>query len=828
MVQTLRLGDDFEREIKGGETQSFALTLSAGQFVYITVDQRHIDVVVALTAPGGQRVVSMDSPNGDIGLEPLAAIAGASGDYRVEVTAAKGANTGHYRLKVQNVRTPTPEDVQRVQGEALFSEGLQLFYGASAEKYRGAITKCLEASGHFKAIQEPYRLALVLNIVGLSWARLSDHKKALEYYQQALPLFRQVASINGEADVLNNLGGSSDFIGEVDKAMDYYLQALDRYRAAGFRHGEADPLNNLGKVFSDRGEFQKALDSYEKALALFRDIGDVRRQAIVLDNIGLVYALLGDPDKSLQYSEQALPLRRAAKQKGGEATTLQKIGFAYGLKGDTAKSLEYFNKALPLHREAGDKAGEAITLNSLGLAQSVLGDQQAALDSLESSLALRRAAGDRRGEAITMSNMGRVYHLRGELDKSLQNYNDALSIFKAVGDQRFEARTLKGLAELERDRKNLTVALSHITTAIDRIELIRQVREDDLRASFFASMRDYYELQIDVLMQLHEQNPGEGHDVAAFQTSERARARVLLESLNQAQVEIRQGAPGDLLDREQKLLHLMSAKAEYRLRRFNRMTPAERESTRVDLDALLDQFRELQSEIKTRSPRYSALVQPQPLSLKEIQERVLGPGTLLLEYALGERRSYLWVVGPSSIKSFELGPGREIQTAARRVYELLTARNLAVKFETARERSDRIARGDQEFPRAAEALSRLVLAPAAAELGKNRLVIVGEGALQSIPFSALPAPNSGGVPLLVDHEIVSQSSASVISAIRQEEIKRKQPPKTLAILADPVFEAADPRVAVRNREIPAGNRVRTSAVSESVLPRLPFTRREAE
>jgi hypothetical protein len=78
-------------------------------------------------------------------------------------------------------------------------------------------------------------------------------------------------------------------------------------------------------------------------------------------------------------------------------------------------------------------------------------------------------------------------------------------------------------------------------------------------------------------------------------------------------------------------------------------------------------------ERELASPRYAALTQPVPLSLKEIQTQLLDENTLLLEYALGEEKSFVWAVTPPSIKSFGLPKQAEIEAAARRVYDLITA-----------------------------------------------------------------------------------------------------------------------------------------------------------
>ena len=90
----------------------------------------------------------------------------------------------------------------------------------------------------------------------------------------------------------------------------------------------------------------------------------------------------------------------------------------------------------------------------------------------------------------------------------------------------------------------------------------------------------------------------------------------------------------------------------------------------------------------------------------------------------------------------------------------------------------------------------MLLGPVAARMVGKRILVVTDGALQYLPFAALPIPGGPGepVPMVVDHEVVSLPSASVLAVLRQETKGRKPPAGAIAVLADPVFEADDPRL----------------------------------
>jgi CHAT domain-containing protein len=241
----------------------------------------------------------------------------------------------------------------------------------------------------------------------------------------------------------------------------------------------------------------------------------------------------------------------------------------------------------------------------------------------------------------------------------------------------------------------------------------------------------------------------------------------------------------------------------------------------------------VQASIRKISPQYAALTRPQPLGFKEIQQQ-LDAGTLLLEYSLGEERSYLWAVSVDSLKTYVLPKRAEIQNLAQKVYETLIARSVT-KLETSAQRKSRIAEADVEFQKTATELSRMILEPAAGDLGTKRLVIVAEGALQYVPFAALSVPGVVYQPLILRHEVISLPSASAFAVQRENLANREPAPKTLAVIADPVFSFGDPRVKpgsdspvqIATRSLEHGPAASTG-VGQLSIARLPFTRWEAD
>ncbi|RPH55063.1 CHAT domain-containing protein, partial [bacterium] len=362
------------------------------------------------------------------------------------------------------------------------------------------------------------------------------------------------------------------------------------------------------------------------------------------------------------------------------------------------------------------------------------------------------------------------------------------------------------LARLEKDRGDLTRSLALVQQSVEIIEHLRtSVVSQDLRASFLASKQAHYELQIDILMALHESQPDKGHAAEALRVSEQARARSLLEILQEGGADIRQGAPPDLLERERLLRAEVGERELQRLkvRSDQEATPERLDEAQKRLDESLEAYREIQERLLESSPRYAALTQPRPLEVAKIQAGVLDGGALLLEYALGTERSYLWAVTPASVESFPLPARDRIEGLASRYYGLLTARNQPDKTR------ERLTRMDTETEQVSAELSAMLLGPVRHLLKDQPLLVVSDGALQYIPFSALPVP--GTTTLLIQkHAVVNLPSASALAVLREEILNRPAAPLTLAVLADPVFQKDDDRLARLPRPGDVADRSSTS------------------
>ena len=688
-----------------------------------------------------------------------------------------------------------------------------------------------------KSINDRSGQLFTLSIMATAYQYMGDMQRALALYDESLVIAKELNDHAREGTILNNVCAVYDSVGNYQQALDHCNRALTFRRDAGDQLGKAVSLNNLANVYASLGDFQQALDIYRQSQQAYKALDNRAGQAVALNQFGWAYATLGDYDKAIDFYNRSIAIFTADGDQYRLGNVLNNLAVAYTLAGDYQKALELNLKVLPLRRLVHNNEGEGITLLNTANAYAKLDKKQEALESYNRALEILRG-GNPRQRAGALRNLGSLYVDLNEPQKATASFDEALNISKGVGDRAGEAATLAARARFEVDRGNLSEAKRLTETALATAESLRvNLKSQQLRAAFFASVREYHQLYIETLMRLHEAHPAEGYDALALQASENARARSLRELLMEAKAQIRQGVDPSLVEREQKLRQEISAKAEVQMRLLSdKHNQEDGAKVTKELDALANEYEEVQTKIRQNSPRYAALTQPSTLSLKEIQSQLLDDNTLLLEYSLGEKRSYLWVVEPGLLKSFALPKRADIEATARRVYELITAPDRRVPNEPADERGGRLARADAEYPEAIARLSQVLLGPAAAELKTKRLLIVGEGVLQYVPFTALMEPTNEQAPLIVGHEIVTLPSASVLDVLRQEARSRTAASKLIAVFADPVFEAADARLAGNKQSSPTqitaasdGDEVKRSAEESGLgsFPRLRFSREEA-
>lgn len=656
-----------------------------------------------------------------------------------------------------------------------------------------------------------------------------DLRGALDTHARALPLARSARDHWLEARTLLNMAYSQSDLSQLEEAEDNYRRSLELWERLDEKRFKALTLIALGRLFLRLGENQNAVDHFEEAMRLIDPMGDDVWKASILAGFGEVSFKMGLNDRAVVHYEDTLELFRSAGLRMAVVEVLFYLGEVLLASGRSEEALNRLTEALDLSRELGIARWEAVSLGSIGTVHRASGEMNRALEFYR--LALAKLPEDAlRYRALILNALGAAYRDLSQPAPAVDAFTKALELSRASADRFQEASSLYYLAEAAASAGDLVAARADLERAIELAESLRgRVLSRDLRASYLASVHDYYELYIDVLMRASAGS--ESLIEEAFRVSERARARSLLESLAESRIDFRKGVEEDLLARELRVRELYNAKA------LREMELLEQGGDKAQLDPLENEmallsaeYDRIQSQIRSESPNFATLTQPQPSTIQEIQGDLLDDESLLLEFALGKERSFLWVVSNKGVSAATLPARSEIEGRARRLYELLTTRQRQGDESPSQWRRQ-LQQADFDYAREARELGRILLGPAESEIRQHdRLIIAAEGALQYVPFGALPLGGDEGagpedVPLILRHQVVRAPSASVVAAIRRARKKQPGGVSKIAVFADPVFGAEDSRIGTRGAQFQVQEELAPLQLS---MPRLAATRLEAE
>jgi CHAT domain-containing protein len=686
---------------------------------------------------------------------------------------------------------------RRIYGEILSNLGEIDYAKGNLVKSSADFESALKLFDELGERQDQARVHLFKGYIAGS---IGDSDNAIAEITHAQSLYQQVSDKSGEGLCLTALGLSNSQQRDEARAIELHRQARDIFRSMGNRQNEAIALNALGQTYEFLNEYGVALDNYQEALHLFQDIGAADLTSLTTFKIGRAYRLLGDSTQALAYHEKSLRLSKAAGDHRVTAMALSDIAVIYAAEGNREKTIRQFRRIIRFY--AANK--------------------------------------DRRGQANTLNSLGDFFFAKGDKREALNVYTNALDLSEQIGGEAARMSCLYNVARTQRDLGALPAALSNIERSIAMAEQLRSnVASPDYRASYFSGVSKQYEFLIDILMQLDRQQPNKGFAAKALRASENSRARSLIDLITQSGADIRQDDPA-LLAKERELQGLTRAQAQYQMELAMKgsRAPESAEVTRK-INELKSTYQQIEAQLRDQTLRFKILGEAAPPSIEQIQSQLLDDNSMLLEYALGDERSYLWAITRTSFKSYDLPSRRIVEDSALDVYKLITSRQTIAGDASANTASD-VAEADRLYPEKASQLSRTLLGPVADQLGTRRLIVVTEGILQYIPFDALPTPKSnsasqidprepGEPPLLVDtNEVITLPSLATLAAIRREKHNVAAADKIVAVLADPVFSASDDRVhpdntlpkvaAIAVQRSPQSSRREVQAVDNNLGP----------
>jgi CHAT domain-containing protein/TPR repeat protein len=762
-------GAPINARLKRGETHQYQLRLSAGQYVSVEFRALSGDITLELITTDGKKLGKMKAVNGNTEGESISAVADETSSYYVRITSrGPEQDNVEYQVRVSELLGATAIDRTRCQGIHLFVAGEEMYELRTKEGYLAAIEKYEASIPYLREADDWFSLARAIEAKGEAYFYLGKYPQALSAFEAALPLIQKAEENNKVLSLA------------------------------------ARTTSNIGTINYRQYNMQQALYYYLLAAKLYRQLGSQRGEAAVMRNIGAIYTTTGQPEESLKWFEHAFTIQQKYDNKQILASIFYDRAAAFYFMGKYEEAIAENQRGIDLYQKQKDVGKQGFGLTAIASNYIELSQPQTALEFLDQALPLIRKGGNQSDEAFAMHFFGDSWRLLGNPTRALEYYRQAQNLRQNLNERILEAFTISKIAQTELLRGNFSEALFQSNRALDMIENVRQGYTNFiLSASYSSSIHHYYEEHIALLLQQHQKQPAEGYDIQAFQTSERAQARALLESLADIGNDIRATAPPALLQREADLQKALDRKISERDKLRLSPTNASHIEKLIGIESELRQLQteydQVQGELRTSHPRYDALLRQRPLSPEEIREQVLPPDAVLLEYFVARDRIYLFAVTKQdSLIVVEIPDKVALEQAA--------ASFKRRKFESDLDFQQRLSYADPGFQRTIRFLSDKLLAPIKSLLKNRKIWIVSDGSLQQIPFAALPDPTAQRkqsqvshngqktTPLVAAHELTMLPSASTSAWLRKVSSERAPVPGLIALLADPVFSANDERV----------------------------------
>lgn len=815
---TLVAGDAREAEIPSGTRHLWRMPVARDGVYEVRVEQLGQNLTLILD-PGNGKTRQADDRRGWSGAESMRWIAPKTGRATLGLATATD-RAGRYRLELRSFGRASEADRRRDDAERLMARGTA---GGGVPSWRAAARA-------FAALGLPEREAVALFKLADDAAIGMDeslYPEALESALRGLELADRLGDDDARAESLYARAGALWVLGRLDEAAVAYLESAAIYE----RRGEGGPLalvfDALAQLHFGRGEMGRAQELTERAVSLLEEdgnhrglvgsenrlasihglrgryaeslaafeaardralrVGDPRRVLQPLVNIGIVYGQLGDAERSLAHLREAL--RRAEHLKpDGQLRALRAFVHTaiaathVDLGADDAAATQ-LRRALALARGSAAWAGVAAEVSSeLATLEARRGRFAAAERLFATSLKEAGAFGSEPRIAQTRLAQARARLKAGRLDAAEAALAPAMESFGRLGLVEDEAAGWVVRAGLARARSDLAGAEEAVSRALERIESVRAgVALLDQRARYLGARRSAYDLAVSVLVERDRREPGAGHLARAFETSERARARSLLDEHG------RGGAgsgPGlDLAARRRAAFERIARVQRDLLERRTSGKPEDESIRRLEreLGEAVEEEESARRASKAIDPEATAALEPAIVS-SATAAASLAPDEALLEYHVGREESWAFVVDRAGLRVFPLGSEKTLRDLVRRIRAPLVKPSLF---------------GAHGYAATATAAFEKLVVPVGARLDEyRRLRIVPDGPLWELPFEALVRNGSGGswrdLDYLVRRWSIGYEPSASVAAFERRVFHASDGP-TLVAFANPRAPPAEIR-----------------------------------
>lgn len=844
--------------LKPSEPHTITLSLGRNQISVIHLHLQGGIVGVKETGPNGTGrplwVIDLGK-----GAELTYGVGGAEeGDYTVEITSFEHERLAELSFEIDAASTlnAAAADLQNAQ-DMLANAELIRRHLPTAPKNIDAVQLYKRALGLAEKLNNiPLQRLILTQTARYLIFRQSDFAQANALLERAVALPKADDTAQ-QALAWKTLSTARYDLDRYALAIEAGLASLDLYRLTNDLYWQGIVLGNLSSVYGEMGQDADALAAAQEALKDAQEEEDTAGVVYCLSQIADLYQQQGNLEDALRTFQQGLvwvsgigyaPLVEAEIQKD--------LGGFYVQIGEWEQASRPLQRCIVLEKGQNDP----VSLEARGLLATVMqhqGKLQAALDEDTAAIAMARSLALKKEEAnllLKRSPIELALHRQAgaisDVDRAkaigIEIHSMPLQIeaTNAIGDALLETRpeeadssyrTALGLAQKSGELEQQSIALAGLArtlthegrweAAADSIESALKVVEEargnlsdrQMQVTYFAMHRRWYELAVDICMELDRKYPTKEYAALAFAYTERARARSLLDALNLSGYTAELTSPASLRERYARNRH----EIELQQALLDSADELSGRSATERLKSLHLEDEGIELQMRSADARLSSPFVSRIANVAEIQQLLLESHSVLLSYWVGENRSYRWLIAPNSVSVEELPRRDQLERAVLPLERMLQERRPSPGRDE--EIAGYVSREREFATRLKASLGRagsLLLSRIPRDA--NMLLVVADGCLRPLPFGALRIQDGSETSYaLRRYAFLIEPSASTALYLEQHAVTGQAP--HIAVFADPVFSLSDPRLGEKAR---AGNEHSHLLLAD--MPRLAGSIKEAQ
>ncbi|ACC84974.1 CHAT domain-containing protein [Nostoc punctiforme] len=367
-------------------------------------------------------------------------------------------------FQASQVLAQTPAN-RKAEADRLLQQGIEQL---QSSQFEAALESWQKALMIYRDIQDRHGEASALINLGTIYLYFNNNTKAIEYFEQSLAIAKENKYYNAQIAALGSLGEIYNSLGDYKKTIEYHLSRLEVTRKIKNRLAEKDTLQDLAEAYLAMQNYPQAIEALENYLVISQKLKDREGEKYALGSLGIYYYSSGNHAKAIEYYRQPLAMEfyqqklitaRKNKNRQVEASAIGIIAIVYDALGDNTKAIEYYEERIKIARELKDKENEGHYLANLGYAYLKVNHYSKAVESAQKGLEIARELKNFQKQAVCLRVLGESYSGLNDNKQANYYYQQLLALSQDKKDIPDEIEILSSLSITYRELGYYTQAI---------------------------------------------------------------------------------------------------------------------------------------------------------------------------------------------------------------------------------------------------------------------------------------------------------------------------------------------------------------------------------